>query len=950
MHKIFSFRGVVRNTDNLLAAEGECVEVMNLRMKDGSLVPIGRPVDVATLGYAYSRILWHEAAGCYLCLTDEQNPVLHIYDKEWTLQKDEGGNVLFASLSGVRNVEFLGNIACCIADTGIFYVLYNDGRYIWLGDRPPMPSLGISISSKLQRMVTDNEYYVSSSDGVESTWTYNAKGFLDEAIHVLNRTGHYVDRALFKFALRLYDGSYIAISPAMYVSDDNEISGIRRDDGNLQSEASGSSTPSKYIVNVLGFKPKFTFSDISLDNWKNIVVGIDLFTTGSIMGKKVEKSRHGAGSAAGDNGGAEYDVYTVKSLDELSGDITSAAHYYRIAEYDIEGRLVDTLDNVSQLNLVLQPTLANDECSYSSLAASCSYVFNNRLHVAALKSWFMKGYDPLFLKNASATMAVAEHIIVRTSIKTIQGLSSVVREYRNVELPFNDGVFELSPLLSYPDSRAFEMCITLYDGSRYVSRTFALTPHRYLDQAQYLHYCILGYSVRYKAVLSNGNRVAPLRDADVVAMFSNVAGEHEIVYSSARGTWLYGSEPFPTGKYASLRLVKSVAALEDGDRILFIITAVSDAYSSADIRNIPVDDSWEVVDGDVDTDETNPYELRANVLKVSAVENPFVFPAKCTYTPTQGRISALASNTVELSQGQFGQHPLFLFCSDGIWAMSVDTSGAVAYLGSYPLSREVCVNPLSVCGVDGGVVFVSRKGMMFISGGRLKNLSACMDGAADAVEEIFSNGVIAKIISMMRLPGMPGAVGFEEYLSRAVIRYLPAHEELLVAQSLAGHSYICSLPNGSWSATDVVADGFVAHAQSSLFFVNGTDGCKVKAFDDSYSGDNRVLILTRPQLWGTKLPKRIIQLMLHSYAEPVAERTPGLPSIACYMFGSNDGVHFGLVAGREYDGETQDLKFPYFPSRSYRYYLFAVCGELSSQSRITGLEVEVMPAWNNRMR
>jgi hypothetical protein len=68
------------------------------------------------------------------------------------------------------------------------------------------------------------------------------------------------------------------------------------------------------------------------------------------------------------------------------------------------------------------------------------------------------------------------------------------------------------------------------------------------------------------------------------------------------------------------------------------------------------------------------------------------------------------------------------------------------------------------------------------------------------------------------------------------------------------------------------------------------------------------------------------------------------------MFGSNDGVHYALLAGRESEVETQDLKFPYFPSQSYRYYLFAVCGELSSQSRITGLEVEVQPAWNNRLR
>lgn len=950
MHKVFSFKGIVKNTDNMLANEGECLEIINMRLKDGSLVPVGRPAEIARLDYAYSRIYRHNVSGCYLCLTDEESPHLHIYDGEWALQKDSDGNVLFPSLCGVRGVEFLGYIVCCMTDCGIFYMLYNDGHYIWLGEKPPMPSLDISISSKLSHTVTENEYYTSGNEGIESTWYYNAKGFFDEAISAHNRNGYYIDRALFKFALRLYDGSYISISPAMYVSDDNEVNGIRRDGGNLKYEASGSSMPSKYAVMVLGFKPKFVFTDINLDNWKNIVVGIDLFTTGSIMGKKVESVRRGASSVGGDREVAEYDVYMEKSLEELSGDILSAAHYYRIAEYDIDGRLVDSLDNVSQLNLVLQPSLVNDECRYASLAPSCTYVFNNRLHIAALKSWFMKGYDPLFLKNASAAKAVVETIVIRTRIKTIQGISEVVREYRNVELPYGSGGYELSPLLSYPDARAFEMCITLYDGSKYVSRTFALTPHRYLDQAQYLHYDILGFSVSYKAELSNGNTVAPLRDADVVGMFSSVAGKHEVVYSKSRRTWLHEGTPFPTGEYASLRLVRSTGDLEDGDRIIFTLTAVADAESSADVCNIPVNAAWSNVDGGADTAELNPYELRENVLKVSAVENPFVFPAKCTYTPTQGRIMALASNTVELSQGQFGQHPLLVFCSDGIWAMSVDTSGSVAYLASHPLSHEICVNADSVSVVNDGVVFVGRQGVMLISGGSLKNLSTCMNGGNETVDEVLENSTVRNVISMMDLPAGAASVDFMEYVASATFAFHNSHNELVISNRQYPFSYRFSLFSGTWSTIDVSANGFVNSLSSFAFFCNKDGKCAVMESSNSYSGDNRVLLLTRPMLWGTKMPKRIMQLILHVYSRPVENSGYVLPSVACYMFGSNDGVHFRLLSGRECDKEVQDLRFPYFPTQSHKYYMFAVCGELSAQSRLTGIEMEVEAAWNNRLR
>ena len=35
MHKSFSFKGITRSSDNLLATEGECLELVNLRYVNG---------------------------------------------------------------------------------------------------------------------------------------------------------------------------------------------------------------------------------------------------------------------------------------------------------------------------------------------------------------------------------------------------------------------------------------------------------------------------------------------------------------------------------------------------------------------------------------------------------------------------------------------------------------------------------------------------------------------------------------------------------------------------------------------------------------------------------------------------------------------------------------------------------------------------------------------------
>ena len=49
MQKIFSFKGITRNTGDLLAQEGECLDMVNLRMVNGSLEPFPQPDIVASL-------------------------------------------------------------------------------------------------------------------------------------------------------------------------------------------------------------------------------------------------------------------------------------------------------------------------------------------------------------------------------------------------------------------------------------------------------------------------------------------------------------------------------------------------------------------------------------------------------------------------------------------------------------------------------------------------------------------------------------------------------------------------------------------------------------------------------------------------------------------------------------------------------------------------------------
>lgn len=121
------------------------------------------------------------------------------------------------------------------------------------------------------------------------------------------------------------------------------------------------------------------------------------------------------------------------------------------------------------------------------------------------------------------------------------------------------------------------------------------------------------------------------------------------------------------------------------------------------------------------------YELLDSQIFTSVVNNPFVFQASGDNTVGTGSILGIAANTEPISQGQFGQYPLIVFTTEGIYGLSVNSEGL--YSASYPISREVCNNPESITPTGNVVYFTSDKGLMAVSGGTVRCVSPQLSGA-----------------------------------------------------------------------------------------------------------------------------------------------------------------------------------------------------------------------------
>ena len=110
-----------------------------------------------------------------------------------------------------------------------------------------------------------------------------------------------------------------------------------------------------------------------------------------------------------------------------------------------------------------------------------------------------------------------------------------------------------------------------------------------------------------------------------------------------------------------------------------------------------------------------------NKIYTSEVNNPFHFPVLGINTIGTGTILGISSAVKALSEGQFGQFPLYAFTTEGVWALEVSNTGT--YTARQPVTREVCINSDSITQIDSAVLFATNRGIMLISGSTVQCIS-----------------------------------------------------------------------------------------------------------------------------------------------------------------------------------------------------------------------------------
>ena len=102
---------------------------------------------------------------------------------------------------------------------------------------------------------------------------------------------------------------------------------------------------------------------------------------------------------------------------------------------------------------------------------------------------------------------------------------------------------------------------------------------------------------------------------------------------------------------------------------------------------------------------------RTNVMRVSAPNNPFVFPLANTYAigTEENEIIAVNSAAIELSDTKIGEFPLYVFTKDGIWVMRLG-SGDILYDFDLPRFYDQAINPDTLA-VNANLLYITSRGL-----------------------------------------------------------------------------------------------------------------------------------------------------------------------------------------------------------------------------------------------
>jgi len=333
-----------------------------------------------------------------------------------------------------------------------------------------------------------------------------------------------------------------------------------------------------------------------------------------------------------------------------------------------------------------------------------------------------------------------------------------------------------------------------------------------------------------------------------------------------------------------------------------------------------------------------------NKIKVSEVNNPFMFPPANTYQIGTGDILNESSIIMNVTDRNYGMYPVFVFTTDGIYTMAAQTPETVHASIQAPSYMEAPISDV-VCPTPYGVAFVTQRGLMMISQHETRFISPELREDDDIINFFNGDG------SDLPVPNLYPDVPFREYISGVSnMIYNPYNDEVIISNNQYPYSYVYDLPTKSFYISTEKIDQLVFNAYPKVLVGENTvAGTKLKDYSQTDKKATEVKIVTRPLSFGTLDIKKLERVILRAVMLNVNETEGNPDKFELSVFYSDDSVNFRPAIGIRFSkvGNYKDFDLGLMARMKFRHYIFMFTGTVDDDSEIQFAEFEVAQEYNN---
>ena len=331
-----------------------------------------------------------------------------------------------------------------------------------------------------------------------------------------------------------------------------------------------------------------------------------------------------------------------------------------------------------------------------------------------------------------------------------------------------------------------------------------------------------------------------------------------------------------------------------------------------------------------------------SLIRVSEADNPLVFPAKNSVQVGSSIVSAMAANTRPISEGQFGDAPLYAFTDEGVWVLMLGEEGT--YIARQPANRDICSNPKGILQIDDAVLFPTERGIMMQRGRESECITDVLDGFPFDFTLIYSHSKenLYYPISILELQdfedGEVAYVRFRKYMKNANMIYDYYDSRIIVFNPRYSYAYVYSMKSSLWGTmVNVFAKRVNSYPES--YAINYA-GKIVNVYVEEPSNNIPFFFCTRPLTLGHRdSHKTMFTCLIRGYWTCDASESNGQ-----ILFGSNDMKHWFYI------GSSTDNNLRNLVGSPYRYFRVAVIGKMNADESISSISTDFQPRWQNKLR